>query len=110
MKKILIVKKSNCDGSVIVLMTEKKYNENIKNINKSKIEHLNYTFEKIEEIEFLDTVEVYKYLINKYKIKSNEYKKFLFDNKIVTHLTNKQLIEINKLHKKELKQEVNNEF
>ena len=102
MKKILIVKKSNCNSSVMILMTEKEYLKNINNINKSKIEHLNYTFEKIEEIEFLDTVEVYKYLVNKYKIKSNEYIKYLFDNKIVTHLTNKQLIEINKLHKKEL--------
>ena len=91
---MLIVEKSNCNGKSLILMNEKDFNENVNNLNKSKIDYLNYTFKEIEKIKFIEVVKTYEYLATKYNIKSNEYKRFLLDNKIVTHFTNRQLIEI----------------
>lgn len=103
MKKILIVEaKSKGYGNKIKLFTEKEYNEKINNLNYCRIEVYNFEYTIIEKINFNynDIVKIYEKLATSYKFKACTFTSFLLENKYVTSINNRILIELNKLHRK----------
>lgn len=103
MKKILIVEaKSKGYGDKIKLFTEKEYNKKVNNLNYCRIKIYNFEYEILEKIEFnsKNILKIYEKLATSYKFKACTFTSFLINNKYVTSINNRILIELNKLHRK----------
>ena len=98
MKNIVIaLAKSEGYGNKIKLLTG-EYNK----LNYCRIEKYNIEYEVLEKIEFNSNniLEIYKRLATNYNFKVCTFTSFLLNNKYLTSISNRVLIELNKLQRK----------
>ena len=102
MKNIVIaLAKSEGYGNKIKLLTVREFNKLKNSLNYCRIEKYNIEYECLEKIEFNSNIlEIYKRLATNYNFKVCTFTSFLLNNKYLTSISNRVLIELNKLQRK----------
>jgi hypothetical protein len=103
MKNIVVtLAKSEGYGDKIKLLTVREFNKLKSNLNYCRIKIYNIEYIELEKIKFNsnDILEIYEKLATSYKFKACTFTSFLLENKYVTSINNRILIELNKLHRK----------
>lgn len=103
MKNIIVtLTKSEGYDNKVKLLTAHEYNKLKNNLNYCHIEKYNFEYEILEKIEFNtnDILKTYEKLATNYNFKVCTFTSFLIENKYLTQLNNKILIELNKLQRK----------
>ena len=103
MKNIVItLAKSDGYGNKIKLLTVREFDKLKNNLNYCRIEKYNIEYEMLEKIEFNSNniLEIYKKLATNYNFKVCTFTSFLLENKYLTQVNNRILMELNKLQRK----------
>lgn len=103
MKNIIVaLAKSEGYGDKIKLLTVGEFNKLKSNLNYCRIKIYNIEYIELEKIKFNsnDILKIYEKLATSYKFKACTFTSFLLENKYITLINNRILIELNKLHRK----------
>ena len=102
MKNIIVVLvKSDGYGDKVKLLSVREFNKLKNNLNYCLIEKYNIQYIKLEKIEFNtnDILKIYEKLATNYNFKVCTFTSFLLNNKYLTQINNRVLIDLNKLQK-----------
>ena len=102
MKNIIVAAKSEGYGDKIKLLSLREFNKLKNNLNYCRIEKYNIEYIELEKIKFdtKEIINIYENLATKYNFKACTFTSFLLENKYLTQVNNRILIELNKLHRK----------
>lgn len=103
MKNIIVtLAKSEGYGDKVKLLSVREFNKLKNNLNYCCIEKYNIEYIKLEKIKFdtKEIINIYEKLATNYNFKACTFTNFLLENKYLTQINNRILIELNKLQRK----------